>query len=231
MLGGARVPRGHVHGKTDPKGTSVVDGQVDAANLFHTYLQAVGVDSTDSHPRRRPGDADRRPGVGPGQGTADVSDAIDVKKTHVTKTLAHDAPLIAGRFDPAGRFVFATSQDRSVVRWRLDNERESVVRRPRQLGVRPRLLRRRADAALRRRRRPAHLVGRRRRQAGRPTDGRRPRRLGPLPRRQPRRPTVATGGNDNLVKLWTAADGKPVHTLTRPRQPRLQRRLPPRRRT
>ena len=39
---------GHVFGKTDPKGTSVVDGQVDAANLFHTYLQAVGINSTDT---------------------------------------------------------------------------------------------------------------------------------------------------------------------------------------
>ena len=25
---------------------------------------------------------------------------------------------------------------------------------------------------------------------------------------------VATGGNDNLVKLWSAADGKPVRTFT-----------------
>src|SRR5947209_3134051 len=48
VLGGARIPRGFVHGKTDPKGTSVVDGQVDAASLFHTYLQAVGVESTES---------------------------------------------------------------------------------------------------------------------------------------------------------------------------------------
>jgi uncharacterized protein (DUF1501 family) len=48
VLGGARIPRGAVHGKTDPKGTSVVDGQVDAANLFHTYLEAVGVNSTES---------------------------------------------------------------------------------------------------------------------------------------------------------------------------------------
>src|SRR5262249_20781065 len=24
---------------------------------------------------------------------------------------------------------------------------------------------------------------------------------------------IATGGNDNLAKVWTAADGKPVHTL------------------
>jgi hypothetical protein len=37
----------------------------------------------------------------------------------MAKTLAHDAPLIAGRCDPSGRLVFATAQDRNVVRWRV----------------------------------------------------------------------------------------------------------------
>ena len=48
VMAGARVHRGVAHGKTNVKGTEVVDGQVDHANLFHTYLQAMGVDSTDS---------------------------------------------------------------------------------------------------------------------------------------------------------------------------------------
>lgn len=48
VMAGARVRRGIAYGKTNAKGTEVVDGQVDHANLFHTYLQAVGVDSTDS---------------------------------------------------------------------------------------------------------------------------------------------------------------------------------------
>ena len=42
--------------------------------------------------------------------------------------------------------------------------------------------------------------------------------------------TVASCGNDHLVKLWAAADGKPVPRPRRARQPRLQRRLPPGRR-
>ena len=46
VLGGAKIQRGAVIGKTNEKGTAVVDGQVDHANLFHTYLQAVGLDST-----------------------------------------------------------------------------------------------------------------------------------------------------------------------------------------
>ena len=48
VMAGAQVHRGIAYGKTNAKGTEVVDGQVDHANLFHTYLQAVGVDSTDS---------------------------------------------------------------------------------------------------------------------------------------------------------------------------------------
>lgn len=44
-LAGARIARGAVLGKTNDHGTEVVDGQVDHARLFHTYLQAVGVDS------------------------------------------------------------------------------------------------------------------------------------------------------------------------------------------
>jgi hypothetical protein len=45
-LGGCRIPRGHAFGKTNADGTAVVDGEVDHGALFHTYLEAVGVDST-----------------------------------------------------------------------------------------------------------------------------------------------------------------------------------------
>ena len=48
VLAGGKIHRGCAYGKTNAKGTEVVDGQVDHANLFHTYLQAVGVDSTDT---------------------------------------------------------------------------------------------------------------------------------------------------------------------------------------
>jgi hypothetical protein len=47
-LGGAGIQRGAVIGKTNDGGTAVTDRQVDHGNLFHTYLQAVGVDSTDT---------------------------------------------------------------------------------------------------------------------------------------------------------------------------------------
>lgn len=44
-LGGAGVQRGAVIGKTNDTGTEVVDREVDHGNLFHTYLQAVGIDT------------------------------------------------------------------------------------------------------------------------------------------------------------------------------------------
>jgi hypothetical protein len=47
-LAGGRVQPGAVIGKTNDNGTEVTDAQVDHGHLFHTYLQAIGVES-DSH--------------------------------------------------------------------------------------------------------------------------------------------------------------------------------------
>jgi uncharacterized protein (DUF1501 family) len=48
VMAGSKVARGAAYGATNDKGTEVTDGQVDHGQLFHTYLQAVGVESTDS---------------------------------------------------------------------------------------------------------------------------------------------------------------------------------------
>jgi uncharacterized protein (DUF1501 family) len=45
-LAGCGVKRGIAYGKTNDNGTAVADGQVDHGALFHTYLSAVGLDST-----------------------------------------------------------------------------------------------------------------------------------------------------------------------------------------
>jgi hypothetical protein len=47
-LAGCGIKVGGAYGKTNDHGTEVVDGQVDHAQLFHSYLQAVGIDSTES---------------------------------------------------------------------------------------------------------------------------------------------------------------------------------------
>ncbi len=48
LLGGCGVQSGGAFGKTNANGTEVVEHQVDHAQLFHTYMSAVGVDPTDS---------------------------------------------------------------------------------------------------------------------------------------------------------------------------------------
>ncbi len=48
-LGGCGIQPGAVIGKTNEKGTAVAQREVDAGHLFHTYMQAVGLDSTADH--------------------------------------------------------------------------------------------------------------------------------------------------------------------------------------
>jgi hypothetical protein len=45
-LGGCGIQPGALYGKTDPTGNEVVDKEVNQAHLFHTYLRAVGLDSS-----------------------------------------------------------------------------------------------------------------------------------------------------------------------------------------
>src|ERR1041384_5238287 len=46
-------------------------------------------------------------------------------RTRLAFELRHTAPLIGCRFDPSGRFVFASSQDNTIQRWDL-NDRAKV---------------------------------------------------------------------------------------------------------
>jgi len=48
-LGGCGIQPGAVIGKTNDKGTAVADREVDAGHLFHTYFQALGLDSNSDH--------------------------------------------------------------------------------------------------------------------------------------------------------------------------------------
>ena len=45
-LAGCGIQAGGAYGKTNELGTEVVEGQVNHGQLFHTYLQALGIDST-----------------------------------------------------------------------------------------------------------------------------------------------------------------------------------------
>jgi hypothetical protein len=48
-LGGCGIKPGVVVGKTNDEGTAVADRKVDGGHLFHTYFQALGLDSTENH--------------------------------------------------------------------------------------------------------------------------------------------------------------------------------------
>ncbi len=49
------------------------------------------------------------------------------EQTHLVSEHRHTAPLIGCRFDPSGRFLFAGAQDNSVVRWSLDGGTKTVL--------------------------------------------------------------------------------------------------------
>ena len=51
----------------------------------------------------------------------------DPKLAHVALEFAADAPLMACRFDPTGKFVFATSENRSVYRWELADPKKRIA--------------------------------------------------------------------------------------------------------
>ena len=51
----------------------------------------------------------------------------DFKAAHVSAEFAHDAPLISGRFDPTGKFVFAAGEDRTIARWELADAKKKTV--------------------------------------------------------------------------------------------------------
>ncbi len=50
----------------------------------------------------------------------------DPKQAHIALELPSDAPLMACRFDPTGRFVFATGEDRKIYRWELDGGKRTT---------------------------------------------------------------------------------------------------------
>jgi len=50
----------------------------------------------------------------------------DYKAAHVEAEFDHSAPLITCRFDPQGKFVFATAEDRLIVRWDLADPKQKT---------------------------------------------------------------------------------------------------------
>ena len=137
---------------------------------------------------------------------------IDPKQTHLVATWTHTSPLVGCRIDPSGRFVFAGAQDNAVVRWETATGKKVLLAGHkswvRALAFAPGGLLYSADYA------------------GRilawPVDA-----AAPVPRQtivahrgfvralavSPDGRTLASCGNDHLVKLWSVPAGKLVRTL------------------
>ncbi len=164
--------------------------------------------------------------------------AIEIAKTRLLMDLKHGRPLVGCRFDPSGRYLFASSEDDTIVRFDLLT-REKVALVGHSSWVRgmafvskPTLVPAASIPALAvhgglgavRMPEPFTLL------SGdyhgnllwwHGTEA------APKPFRtvaahagwiravavSPDRATVATCGNDQLVKLWSAADGRPLATL------------------
>ena len=132
------------------------------------------------------------------------------------RELEHDAPLINCRFDPGGKYVFATSEDRSVIRWTLDSETgDKVLLKKHDSWVRgiafspdgKTLVTSGFDDTL----------------IWWPVTAAEPKPIREVKAHQgwirtisvsPDGKLLASAGNDKIVKLWNFSDGKPIRQMT-----------------
>ncbi len=136
------------------------------------------------------------------------------KQVHVSKEYAHGAPLISCRFDPKGQHVFATAEDRAIIRWTLADGKKAEFKVHdswvRGLAFSPNgetLVTAGYDDTL----------------VWWPANAEKP-----TPSRQVKAHAgwiraiassldgklLASGGNDRVLKLWNLTDGKPVRQMT-----------------
>jgi WD40 repeat protein len=159
----------------------------------------------------------------PGAGAPAPTIKIDPAKTHMLKEYKHSSPLLGCRFDPSGPFVFAGCQDNSVVRWHLDSGKKTL------LAGHKSWMRALAFAPLTPNPSPQRGEGRllfSGDYAGRvlvwPADADEPKPVHTIEAHRgwvralavsPDGKTLASCGNDHLVKLWSIPDGKLLREL------------------
>ncbi|RIK88948.1 MAG: WD40 repeat domain-containing protein [Planctomycetota bacterium] len=142
-----------------------------------------------------------------------MTTTLDVKQTRSLPEHAHDRPLVSCRFEPQGRFVFAGSEDRTVVRWSLaDGAKASVAGHESWVKA----IAFTKDGA------QTITAGYDGRLVWWPTDAEKPEPIRSLDAHQgwvrsactsPDGALLATGGNDHAVRLWNIQDGSLVREL------------------
>lgn len=134
---------------------------------------------------------------------------IDVTKTHVSKELKHDSPIISCRFDPTGKYVFFGAQDYKVWRWEWSGD--AKVEFNHNAWVRGIAFHPNGEAVL--------TAGYDGRLVWWPVAAEKPEPIREVAAHDgwtravavsPDGSLVATGGNDHKVKLWSFADGSLV---------------------
>jgi WD40 repeat protein len=138
---------------------------------------------------------------------------LDPAKTHPLKEYKHDSPLLGCRFDPSGPFVFAGAQDNKVIRWHLDSGKKTLLT-GHQSWVRALAFAGKEKLLFSGDYTGRVLVW------SRASDEPKPVRTLEAHRGwiralavSPEGGTLASCGNDRLVKLWSVADGKLVREL------------------
>lgn len=144
-----------------------------------------------------------------------MPEGFDPKLAHVASQWAHDRPLNACRFDPAGRFVFCGSEDAAVERFKLSDGTRTVLSGGHETWVKALAFSKDGNIAM---------------SGG--CDGKitwwdtaadAPKPIRTVQAHKgwiraldvsPDGALLASGGNDNFVRLWNVADGSLVRELS-----------------
>lgn len=137
-----------------------------------------------------------------------------VKATHVLKTFAHGGPLLSARFDPTGKFVFASGQDYRISRFAFDDGAKTMLPGEHESWVRGLAFTPDGKTLL--------TAGYDGQLVWWPAADEKPAPIRKIAAHagwvrevavSPDGQQVATCGNDNLVKLWETNSGKLVRQL------------------
>lgn len=138
---------------------------------------------------------------------------IDPSQTHPVLQEKHTAPLVGCRFDPSGEYVFAGAQDNNIVRYHLGTKKKAELKGHKSW------VRAMAFAGKEKLLFSGDWAGR---LIAWPVDGDSPSEKWTIVAHKgwlralsvsPDGKTLASCGNDHLVKLWSIPDGKLLTTL------------------